>query len=476
MAGEKITAIEATYVMVPDNGSQTILRDKTVVVEGDRIKEVSDHYDGPVDRRIKAEGRLLSPGFINCHTHVGCATYSRGMAEDRDLVEGSAFYHYFVPLLTIGYKHFTPDEMSALLEWDILEMIKKGSTTILEENFGGYDSVIEIVNRLGNRAYISYSYPNQVSKIGYLKDGKLCYDKPDPIEVGKGLRRGLEMYDKYNGSASDRIRVRLSPTGPDTCPPEVLRDTRKAADRLGCGISIHAAHHSTEVNFCRNVFNASPIEHLANTGILGPDTIITHVTYTDEKDRNLLAASNSTVVHCSYRKAREAVISPYHEYVEKGINVALGTDSFSSDITETIKMAGVLGKIRMERVGVPTAVEVMGSATLSGAKGLGRDDIGQIKAGAKADMVLIDLTKTHNFPVIEPIKNFVYYSFGTDVETVMINGKIVIENGIALTTDESALRKRVQAAADRIWAIAAREGALPGVSFVPSKKTEPVTV
>ena len=90
-------------------------------------------------------------------------------------------------------------------------------------------------------------------------------------------------------------------------------------------------------------------------------------------------------------------------------------------------------------------------------------------------MVLIDLTKTHNFPVIEPIKNFVYYSFGTDVETVMINGKIVIENGVALTTDESALRKRVQAAADRIWAIAAREGALPGVSFVPSKK-EPVTV
>ena len=88
MSSEKITAIEATYVMVPENGAQTILRDKTVVVEGDRIKEVCDHYDGPVDRRIKAEGRLLSPGFINCHTHVGCATYSRGMAEDRDLVEG----------------------------------------------------------------------------------------------------------------------------------------------------------------------------------------------------------------------------------------------------------------------------------------------------------------------------------------------------------------------------------------------------
>lgn len=475
MANEKITAIEATYVLVPENGSQTVVRDKTVVVEGDRIKQICDHYEGPADHRIKAEGRLLSPGFINCHTHVGCAVYSRGMAEDRDMPEGSAFYHYFIPLLTLGYKNFRPDELQAMLEWDMLEMIKKGSTTVLEESFGGYDHVIEIVNRLGNRSYVSYSYPQHVSKIGYIKDGKLHYDQPDPVEVGKDLKKGLEMYEKYNGSAGDRIRVRLSPTGPDTCPPEVLRDTRKAADRLGCGISIHAAQHATEANICRSLFNATPIGHLANTGILGSDAVVTHVTYTDDNDRKLLADTRSTVVHCSYRKAREAVISPYHEYVERGINVALGTDSFSSDITETIKMAGVLGKIRMERVGVPTAFEVMNSATLGGATGLNRDDLGQIKPGAKADLILIDLTKPHNFPVIEPVKNFVYYSFGTDVETVMINGKIIIENGVALTTNESELRQRVQAAADRIWGIAAREGALPGVNFVPSKK-EPVTV
>lgn len=339
---------------------------------------------------------------------------------------------------------------------------------MLEENFGGYDNVIEIVNRLGNRSYISYSYPNAVSKIGYIKDGKLCYDKPDPVEVSKGLKKGLEMFEKHQGAASDRIRVRLSPTGPDTCPPEVLRETRKAANRLGCGISIHAAHHSTEIDFCRSVFNASPIEHLANTGILGPYDVITHVTYTSDHDRKLLADSGSTVVHCSYRKAREAVISPYYEYLERGINVALGTDSFSSDISETIKMAGVLGKIKMERVGVPTAFDVINSATLAGAKGLNRDDLGQIKVGAKADLVLIDLTKPHNFPVIEPVKNFVYYSFGTDVETVMINGKIVIENGRSTTTDEDALRKRVQAAAGRIWSIAEREGALPRQ---PSMKT-----
>lgn len=463
---QAISAIEASYVVVPENGTQTVLRNKTVVIEGDRIKEICDHYDGPADRRIKAEGRLLCPGFINAHVHLGAATYVRGLAEDRDLIPGSAFYHYVVPLMTVAYKNFSPEEFSAVMEWDILEMIKKGATTILEENFGGFELIAEIVKRLGNRAYISASYPSQVTNIGYIKDGKLHYDKPKGDTVAAGLQRNIELHQKYNGSAADRIRVRLSPTGPDTCPPEILRATREAADRLGCGISTHAAHHTTEIKFCRDNFNASPIGHLANTGILGPDAIITHVTFTDEDDRKLLAETRSTVVHCSYRKAREAVISPYYEYLQKGINVALGTDSFSSDITETMKMAAVLGKIQMKRVGAPTALDVFNSATLAGARALGRDDLGQIKPGAKADLVLIDLTKTHNSPVIDPIKNFIYYSFGTDVETVMVNGQVIIDQGRAVNTDEEALRRTVTDAVHRIWAIADKEGALPDVKLL----------
>jgi 5-methylthioadenosine/S-adenosylhomocysteine deaminase len=468
-SSKRITAIEASYVVVPRDGSQSVVRDKTVVIEGDRIKEIVDRYEGPADLRIPAEGRLLSPGFINGHTHVGAATYVRGIVEDQDLIPGSAFYHYVVPLMIVGYKNFSPEEFSAILEWDILEMVKKGATTILEENFGGFESVTKIVERLGNRAYISASYPSDVSNIGFIKDGKLHYNKPEDSAVMAGLQRNIECHEKYNGTANDRIRVRLSPTGPDTCPPEILRATRKAADRLGCGISIHAAHHQTEIEVCRKYFHASPIGHLANTGILGPDAVITHVTYTDEHDQKLLAESNSTVVHCSYRKAREAVISPYYEYLQKGINVAVGTDSFSSDITETMKMAAVLGKIRMERVGAPTALDVLNSATLAGARGLNRPDLGRIAPGAKADLVLINLTRPHNFPVIDPIKNLMYYSFGPDVETVIVDGRVVIDGGRAVNTDEDALRRTVKKAVERIWAIADKEGTLPGVVLCPQK-------
>jgi len=459
----KVTAIKASYVAVPENGSQTIVRDKTVIVAGDRIERICDHYDGNPDVVIEAKGRLLSPGFINAHVHVGAATYVRGLCEDQDLMPGSALYHYVVPLILLASQNFTLDEFSAVVEWDILEMVKTGSTTILEENFDHYEVLIGVIERLGNRAYVSPTYPSGHTTIGFVKDGKLQYEKPKAGAVEAGLQRNIELHNRFNGAADDRIRVRLSPTGPDTCPPEVLRATRETADRLGCGISIHAAHHAREIDFCRSAFGCSPIAHLRNTGILGPDAVVTHVTFTDASDQQLLAESKASVAHCSYRKAREAVIGPFHEYLRKGINVALGTDSYSSDITETIKTAAVLGKIREGRVGAPTALDAFNAATLGGALALGRDDIGQIKPGAKADLVLIDLSRPHNFPVIDPLKNFVYYSSGADVETVIVDGKIVVRNGQALTTNEDELRERVQAATQRIWAIADRQGVMPGL-------------
>lgn len=458
-----ITAIRASYVVVPEKNSHTVLRDKTVVLRGDRIWQICDSYAGPADISIHADGRLLAPGFINAHVHVGAATYVRGLCEDRDLLPGSAFYHYVVPLIAVGAANFSLEEFAAVIEWDMLEMLKKGSTTILEENFDHYEVLVQVADRLGNRAYLSPTYPSGHGNIGYIKDGKLQYDRPAEGAVSAGLQRNIDLHAQFNGCANDRIRVRLSPTGPDTCPPDVLRETRNAADQLGCGISIHAAHHQRELAICRTKFNATPIEHLANTGILGPDAVITHCTFTDENDRKLLAESKSTVAHCSYRKSREAVIGPFWEYLQKGINVALGTDSYSSDITETIRMAAVLGKIKAGRVGVPTAAHAFDAATLGGARGLGREDLGQIKPDAKADLVLIDLTKPHNCPVIDPIKNFVYYSSGTDVETVIVDGKIVVDQGRAVNTDEDDLRERVRSATQRIWRLADEKGVVDGL-------------
>ena len=237
-------AIRGGHVALPsaDGDGVVVQQDKTVWISGNKISAINDDPPAGATTVIDATDKLVLPGFINAHIHAGAATYVRGIAEDRDLLPGSAFYHYATPVMTLGYKHFTPDEFTAVLEWDLLELVKKGSTTVLEENFGGAEAVAEVVDRLGMRAYVSASYPGAVANIGYIEDGVLKYDRPEDSAVREGFERGLKLYDAYHGTADDRIRVRLSPTGPDTCPPDILRDTREAADDLGCGISIHASH------------------------------------------------------------------------------------------------------------------------------------------------------------------------------------------------------------------------------------------
>ncbi len=135
---------------------------------------------------------MLVPGFINAHVHVGAATYVRGLCEDRDLLPGSAFYHYVVPLIAVGAANFSLEEFAAVIEWDMLEMLKKGSTTILEENFDHYEVLVGIAERLGNRAYLSPTYPSGHGNIGYIKDGQLQYDRPAEGAVSAGLRRNIE--------------------------------------------------------------------------------------------------------------------------------------------------------------------------------------------------------------------------------------------------------------------------------------------
>ena len=239
---------------------------------------------------------------------------------------------------------------------------------------------------------------------------------------------------------------------------------------MGCGISIHAAHHQTEFEICRTKFDATPISHLANTGILGPDAVVTHVTFTDDHDRQLLADSHSTVVHCSYRKAREAVIGPFSEYLQRGINVALGTDSYSSDITETIRMAAVLGKIKLERVGAPTAAEALDAATIGGARGLGRTDL--VRSTRRQGRSRADrFDQAAQFSGHRSDQELCLLLLRRDVETVMVDGKIVVDHGRATKTNEDELRERVRSATQRIWRLADEQGAVDGLR--PALRSDP---
>lgn len=454
------TLIDAGFVIVPNGNELTFLKNRKVIVRGSVIEAIERDWKGAADLAIDARNSVVLPGFVNCHVHVGAAAYSRGTAEDRKLVPGSSIYHYGIPFMRLAYKYLTEEEATAVVEWDLIELARRGSTTILEECFGKFDIIRNAVDRVGLRGYISLSYPTDVASIGYIADDQLIYYRPPLQDVEAGLEKSIAAVRRHTGEADDRIRVRLSPTGPDTCQPEVLRATRTAANELKCGISIHAAHHQTEIDFCRDKLGTTPIQHLAATGILGPDAIITHVVFTDDTDRRLLAESKSTVVHCSHRKALDSVIGPYQEYLDLGINVALGTDSYAHDMVKVMKMTAVLGKIQQQTNAAAQARDVVRSATVSGGVALGRSDLGRLEPGAKADLLVWDLTGSNLFPAMDPFNSMVHYGNGSDITHVMVDGRLLVQDRRMVTVDEAAVRARVGAAVDKVWHAATEEGIL----------------
>jgi cytosine/adenosine deaminase-related metal-dependent hydrolase len=198
--------------------------------------------------------------------------------------------------------------------------------------------------------------------------------------------------------------------------------------------------------------------------VLGPDVLVTHATYPDPEDLSLLREAGATVVHCPTRKAREAVLSTYVPYLEAGVRTALGTDAYNMDLVEDIKLAATLGKISAGSVARPTAHDVLLSATRQAADGLGRADLGRIAPGAKADLTMVRLDGPHHAPVLDPLRSLVYYSSGSDVDTVLVDGRVLLRGGRATLVDERGLRAAAETAAQRLWQAARQRGALQALA------------
>jgi cytosine/adenosine deaminase-related metal-dependent hydrolase len=181
---------------------------------------------------------------------------------------------------------------------------------------------------------------------------------------------------------------------------------------------------------------------------------------------DVIARTRTNVIHCSYRKAKEGLNSPYWQFVERGVNVALATDSFSHDLIEDLRLGALLGKISQHKVGLPHAQHLITSATLGAARALGRRDLGQLEVGARGDAVAIDLSSPFNAPVFDPLRALVYYSSGADVKHSVVDGQPVVLNHKVVGSDMEVVSKKADAACRRIWQLSAERQALPaGISY-----------
>ncbi len=452
------TLIHGGDIVAYDDGGHRVLRGGALVFEDDRITFVGARHDGRVDRRIDATGALVIPGLVNIHSHANTEAGGRLMADTgrRDFFH-TGFLHY--QATPRGVKGLDARANPAIGgRFALVEMLRNGCTTVVEISPNS-EHLLPIAGELGLRVYLGPAYRSATYCV--TDTGELYYDWDE--DGGRaGLARATEFIRRHASDFDGRIQGMLFPYQVDTCSVDLLRATRKAADELGVGIQIHAGQNLLEFHEILRRHGKTPVELLAETGLLGPDAIVGHCIISTAhhlaglpagRDLDVLAASGASVAHCPLVFARRGnALESFHRYRAHGINIGLGTDTYPRDLISDMRLAGFVAKIVERDYTVATAADVFTAATLGGARALRRDDLGRLAPGAKADIVIVDMRKLHIGPYRDPIRALVNCATGADVDRVIVDGRSVVEDGHVVGIDEPRLLAEAQAEAERLWA------------------------
>jgi len=446
----KVTRIDASIIIAYDGARHVILRDGVVVYEGNRIAHVGKSYSGQADETLDARGKMVIPGFVDLHAHITQSPLSQGMKEDMPRhvpIPGSG---------TLSPNRWVPEPWmpEAMAKSSVYELLKSGVTTLVElgaPDWLGYPETVELLGDLGMRTYISAGYRSA----GY-QDGRLVHD----LEAGyKQLDNSVGHLRRHEGSHDGRVKFILYPRTVDFCLPELFERTVELSEELDVPMQTHAAQSIREYRTIKERYGKNPVEFLHDLGVLTPRTILGHCIFItshrliDEDplapELDLIAKSGATVAHCPWVFARVGrALESYPKYRDRGVNIGLGTDIFPQNMMAEMRWGAVLSKVVDVDSVAGTAPDLFNSATVKGADALGRPDLGRICEGGLADLVVVDLETIRMSPVRDPIRNLVYGATDQDVDTVIIDGRTVVEHGEVVGLDERELARDLQRIGD----------------------------
>lgn len=380
--------------------------------------------------KINAKKKIAMPGLINCHTHAPMTLF-RGIAEDQ-------------PLETWLNKTIWPLEaklksedvyVGALL--GCLEMIRSG-TTCFGDMYFHENMVAKAVETSGLR--------------GVLAEGIIEAENKALGE--KMLKESVNFAKSFNGYANGRVTTFLGPHAAYSCSPELLTKIKKEASELDVGVHIHLAESKQMFRKFERRYGSDEVEFLDKIDFFkGGHVLAAHCIALSREDMQILSKRNVDVAYVPVANMKLGVgAAKVKDLTDLGVNVGLGTDGPASnntlDMFETMKVAALLQKLAYLNPKVLPTHEVLRMATTNGAKALGLEkEIGSLEVGKKADIILVDLSKPHMKPLHNIYANIVYSAHGSDVDTVIVDGKIVMENQHVKTLDEQTVMERAEKAA-----------------------------
>lgn len=442
-------AIRTRWTVVPGANSLEVVQGVTVVVEDNKIVDVTHDDVTRVDEFIRVDDGILVPGFVNLHNHALNGPVFKGIVDDYDRsgTSGSLIYNLLMPLGDLAATSPSDDDLRAIFRLALLDMVKSGTTTMLDMWRPNHRMFLDVAKEMGVRAY-GAPYLMSTPPAGVDASGRPTYTDADETQ---SLRLFRSLFDEYDEGPDGRIRIVLGPHGTDTCSPELLRSVRRIATELETPITIHAAQSRAETATIQARYGLTPIEYLESTGIVGPDVVASHCVFATDADLRILADSGTSIANCPLTFARGGLTAPFQRFIDQGVRTGIGTDGYGFDFLEELRSAGLVSKLHQEKSNAATAEQLLWAGTESGASALGRDDLGRIEVGAKADLVIVDLGRAGLQPVRNPIKNLVWYGTASDVSMVMVDGRVLLRDRHPVGIDERTVVAAGAEAVHRLW-------------------------
>ena len=436
----------ARYVITMD-GERRIIRDGSVLVEGSRIARVgkdTELADLSADRVINAEGMVVAPGLVNGHMHISYAHATRGIFPD------SLGPNYLPNVFRLqGVMAAEEEYLTSLL--GITELLKYGTTTFIDPGSTKYlDAGLRAYEQSGCRIIVGAHVTDIPNPVGLP-----VYETEEAIDiVGRAIR-------DYDGALDGRVRAWAMPFGPNFATPRLLQESKRLADQHSVSLTLHFQNSASYVESCLRDTGMRPSQYLESLGVLGENVVLSHSLGLDQSEVETLARTGTKVVAVP----TAAVKSGYGmtaggllpEMLEAGITVGIGTDAGNnSNLIETNRamyLIAVLYKDARRSTTAVTAETALELATIDGAKALGMgDEIGSIEPGKKADMALYDTRRAEWATLFNPVNSLVYNADGRSVHTVVVDGRVVVEDHTPLFVDEQALIEEVQAVGESMLA------------------------
>lgn len=420
--------------------ARRVLRDASVVTESGRIVDLGSTMEvrsrQKIDDVINCSGKIIMPGMINAHTHM-FQSLLRGLGDDMELVT------WLRRLLFPACKKLTDEQVRVGAALGSLEMAKTGVTTVIDNHHvrtseKAVDGVAGAVLRTGLRGFIARGMKTMTKreeKLGVPKEF-VEFDLQEDIAITERL------IQRWRDKGEGRVSICPGPTSIHASGPDMLREVARISQRYSVPVHIHIAESNSLVQTTIEDYGVREVEVLHETGVLGGRCQVVHGIWLSEEEIQLLNRAGAHHVHCPVSNMYVASgVAQVPKMLSVGVNIALGTDgpaaNNSHDMFSVLKFAVLLQKVTTLNPTIITSSQVLEMATMGGARALGlQEELGSIEVGKKADLVVVNLKRINSYPVYNEVSSLVYCASESNVESVMVDGKLVMHERKMVNVDE----------------------------------------